>query len=95
MNRNKKSIALDLKTPGGLEAVRGLSAVSDVLIENYRVGALGKLGLGYEEVKALNPGIVDRNITGYGQTGPTGPRRIPLYSPGDERADEHHGGAGR
>jgi formyl-CoA transferase len=70
VNRNKKSIALDLKSQGGVEAARGLAAVSDVLLENFRVGAMGKLGLGYEEVKALNPGIVYCSITGYGQTGP-------------------------
>ena len=70
VNRNKKSIALDLKSPGGAEAARGLAAASDVLLENFRVGAMGKLGLGYEEVKALNPGIVYCSITGYGQTGP-------------------------
>ena len=70
VNRNKKSVALDLKSPGGVEAARGLAAASDVLLENFRVGAMGKLGLGYEEVKALNPGIVYCSITGYGQTGP-------------------------
>ena len=70
VNRNKKSVALDLKSPGGVEAARGLAAASDVLLENFRVGAMGKFGLGYEEVKALNPGIVYCSITGYGQTGP-------------------------
>ena len=70
VNRNKKSVTLDLKSPAGVEAVRALAAVSDVFLENFRVGAMGKLGLGYEEVKALNPGVVYCSITGYGQTGP-------------------------
>jgi crotonobetainyl-CoA:carnitine CoA-transferase CaiB-like acyl-CoA transferase len=70
MNRNKRGIAVNLKTPGGVEAVKRLLAGADVLVENYRLGALDKLGLGYEVLKVLNPRLVYCTITGYGRTGP-------------------------
>ncbi|QIN79898.1 CoA transferase [Rubrobacter marinus] len=66
INRNKRSIAADLKTPEGLEGVKGLAAGADVVIENMRRGALSKLGLGYEVLKELNPGVVYCSITGFG-----------------------------
>ncbi len=66
INRNKRSIAVDLKTPEGLEKVKGLAARADVVIENMRRGALLKLGLGYEVLKELNPGLVYCSITGFG-----------------------------
>ena len=68
--RNKKSVALDLKTPGGVEIVKRLASSVDVVIENFRPGALEKLGLGWEVLKALNPKLVMVRISGYGQTGP-------------------------
>src|SRR5690349_5088844 len=70
LNRNKRSFAVDLKTRGGLEAVRRLLAGADVLIENHRKGTLDKLGLGYEALSALNPRLVYCAISGYGRTGP-------------------------
>lgn len=68
--RNKKSVAIDMKTPGGVEIVKRLAAASDVVIENFRPGALEKLGLGWEVLSALNPKLVMVRISGYGQTGP-------------------------
>ncbi len=69
-NRGKKSIAIDLADPKGQEIVRALAANCDVLIENYKVGDLARYGLGYEHIKAVNPGIVYCSVTGFGQTGP-------------------------
>ena len=66
INRNKRSIAVDLKTPEGLEKVKGLAAGADVVIENMRRGALDRLGLGYEVLKESNPGLVYCSITGFG-----------------------------
>ena len=72
-NRNKRSIALDLKSPAAREAVRRLAARSDVLVENFRAGRLEPLGLGYESLSAVNPGLVYCSITGFGSTGPRAP----------------------
>jgi crotonobetainyl-CoA:carnitine CoA-transferase CaiB-like acyl-CoA transferase len=66
VNRNKRSVGVDLKDPGGLEKVKKLAASADVLIENMRRGALEKLGLDYEGLKAENPGLVYCSITGFG-----------------------------
>ena len=68
--RNKKSIAVDMKAPGGAEAVKRLAASADVVIENFRPGALEKLGLGWDELSKLNPKLVLVRISGYGQSGP-------------------------
>jgi len=70
VNRNKKSVVLDLKTPEGREAARMLAEGADVVIENFRVGAMERLGLGYEALNALNPQLVYASITGFGRTGP-------------------------
>jgi crotonobetainyl-CoA:carnitine CoA-transferase CaiB-like acyl-CoA transferase len=70
LNRNKRSFAVDLKTPGGLEAAKRLLAGADVVIENYRKGALDKLGLGYDALSALYPRVIYCAISGYGRTGP-------------------------
>src|SRR5713101_1045715 len=69
-NRNKKSVTVNLKSATGQEIVRRLAQVSDVLVENFKVGELTELGLGYGHLKTLNPGLVYCSITGYGQTGP-------------------------
>lgn len=76
-NRNKKSITVNLKSPDGQEIIRQLARISDVLIENFKVGELTALGLGYEQLKELNPGLVYCSITGYGQAGPD--RDLPGY----------------
>ena len=70
LNRNKRSVALDLKDPAGIERFLGLAGVADVLVENYRPGVLARLGAGYDAVSARNPGIVYCSISGHGQTGP-------------------------
>jgi crotonobetainyl-CoA:carnitine CoA-transferase CaiB-like acyl-CoA transferase len=70
LNRGKKSITLDMRTPFGVEAVKRLAADVDLVVENYRTGTLEKWGLGYETLRAINPGLVMMRITGYGQTGP-------------------------
>jgi crotonobetainyl-CoA:carnitine CoA-transferase CaiB-like acyl-CoA transferase len=69
-NRGKKSITLDLARPEGQEIVRRLAAKSDVVVENYKVGALERYGLDYRRLAALHPGLVYCSITGFGQTGP-------------------------
>ncbi len=70
LNRNKKSVVADLRTPLGVEIVKRLIERSDVVIENFRPGRLEQWGLSYEVMRAINPGIVLVRITGFGQTGP-------------------------
>jgi len=69
-NRGKRSITVDLAKPAGQEVVRKLAAKSDVLLENYKFGDLARYRLGYDDLKALNPGLVYCSVTGFGQTGP-------------------------
>lgn len=69
-NRGKKSVVLDLKDPRGVEAFKKLAAKADVLLESYRPGVMKKLGLGYEELKEINPRLIYCSISAYGQTGP-------------------------
>ena len=70
LNRNKRSLALDLKRPEALEVVRQLLQEHDILLEQFRPGVMERLGLGYEALKAINPRLIYVSITGYGQTGP-------------------------
>ena len=70
VNRGKKSVTLDLSKPAGQCIARELAAKSDVVIENYKVGTLSRYGLGYEDLRAINPGIVYCSVTGFGQDGP-------------------------
>lgn len=74
VNRNKKSVTLDIGKPGGQAIVRELAAKCQVVIENYKVGTLARYGLGYEDLKKINPAIVYCSVTGYGQDGPYAPR---------------------
>ena len=76
-NRNKKSITVNLKPEKGREIIRQLAKISDVLIENYKVGELSEMGLGYNTLKEVNPGLVYCSITGYGQNGPD--KDLPGY----------------
>jgi crotonobetainyl-CoA:carnitine CoA-transferase CaiB-like acyl-CoA transferase len=70
LNRNKRSIAVNLKTAGGKRVLQRLIARADVLSENYRKGALDRLGLGYDAVHKLNPALIYCSISGYGRSGP-------------------------
>lgn len=70
VNRGKRGIVIDLKAPGGGAVLRRLAADADVFIENYRPGVLGRLGLGHDALRELNPRLVYASISGYGQTGP-------------------------
>jgi len=70
LNRNKRSLVLDLKQPQAIEVLRRLAQESDVFLEAYRPGALDKLGLGSQQVKAINPRIVYTSVSGFGQSGP-------------------------
>jgi len=70
MNRNKRSIAVDLRTDAGKEIIRRLVKTADVLVENFRPGVMDKMGLGYEELKKINPGLIYAAINGFGKTGP-------------------------
>lgn len=69
-SRNKKSLTVNLKHPAGRRIVEQLVADADVLIENFRPGVLEKLGLGWEPLSAINPGLVMLRLSGFGQTGP-------------------------
>ncbi len=69
-NRGKKSVTLDIASPAGQAVVRELAKVSDVVIENYKFGDLDRYGLGYDDLKAINPGLIYCSVTGFGQTGP-------------------------
>jgi formyl-CoA transferase len=70
LNRNKRSVAVDLKNPQHMERVRALIAGCDVVVNNFRAGVMDRMGLGYEACRAMNPGIIYAFGTGFGETGP-------------------------
>lgn len=70
LNRNKRSIALDMKHPQGKQALLKLAARADVVMENFRPGVVKRLGLAYDDIAAINPGVVYASMSGFGQTGP-------------------------
>lgn len=70
VNRNKKSVTVDMSRPEGQAIIRRLAQDADVLVENFKVGGLKKYGLDYESLKAINPRLVYASLTGFGQTGP-------------------------
>ena len=70
LNSGKQSLAIDLKTPEGLEACRKLSQRADIVVENFRPGTMNRLGLDYASLSAANPRLIYVSISGYGQTGP-------------------------
>ena len=79
VNRNKRSVALDLKTADGQQALRDLLAGADVFIENFKPGSLDKLGFSIEAIRSLNPRLIHCSISGYGRTGPR--RHLTGYDP--------------
>ncbi|RMG93337.1 MAG: CoA transferase, partial [Chloroflexi bacterium] len=74
LNRNKRSLALDLKQPGAADVVKRLVAADgggyDIVVEQFRPGVMDRLGIGYEVLREVNPQLIYVAITGYGQTGP-------------------------
>ena len=78
-NRGKRSVALDLKQPAALDALRTLIARADVLVQNFRPGTMERLGLGEPAMRALNPGLIYLSISGVGETGPYVKKRV--YDP--------------
>ena len=95
MNRNKRSVVLDFKNPDGVAAMRRMLVDADVVIENYRAGVMGRLGLDYEAVKELNPGIIYCSISGFGRTGPYAERAgFDLIAQGMSGGDEFYGDTG-
>jgi len=74
LNRNKLGILIDFSTPEGKQRLLNLVSTATVLVENFRPGTLERQGLGYEALRAINPGLIYCSISGYGQTGPYAPR---------------------
>jgi crotonobetainyl-CoA:carnitine CoA-transferase CaiB-like acyl-CoA transferase len=74
VNRGKRSVTLELDQPEGQAVVKALAAASDILLENFKVGTLARYGLGYEDLRAINPRLIYCSITGFGQTGPRAPQ---------------------
>ena len=72
LNRNKKSLAVDMKNPRGKAIVMKLGEQADIVLENFRPGVVGKLGIDYDSFKARNPGLIYASMSGFGQTGPYG-----------------------
>ncbi|HZN22858.1 MAG TPA: CoA transferase [Burkholderiales bacterium] len=72
LNRNKKSIGLNMKDPRGKEAFMKLAAKADIIAENFRPGVVKKLGIDYDEISRINPGVIYASMSGFGQTGPYG-----------------------
>jgi glutaryl-CoA transferase len=77
VNRNKRSVTLDLKSEAGQSALRRLTESADVLVENFRPGTMERLGLGYADAQRLNPSLIFCSVSGFGQTGPRA--RQPAY----------------
>jgi len=70
INRNKESLSVDIATPEGVEIIKALVKDADIVVENFKVGTLDKMGLGYEDLKKVNPEIIFASISGFGQYGP-------------------------
>lgn len=88
LNRNKRSIVIDFKSPEQLSNLRKLCAKADVIVENFRPGVLGKFGLDYKSLSQSNPKLVYCSISGYGQEGLTRKGCFRRDDPGDQRPDE-------
>jgi len=70
VNRNKKSVVLDLKVPAGIDVFKSMASKVDIVAENFRPGTKERLGIGYHALKKLNPGLIYIAVSGFGQTGP-------------------------
>ena len=79
LNRNKRGLAVDLKSPEGVDIIKRLASDADILVENFRGGVSDRLGIGYEDLKPLNARLIYVSITGFGPTGPYS--RRPAYDP--------------
>ena len=79
LNRNKEAIVLDLQTPEGVTALKTLAEQADILVQNYRPGVMDRLGIGYADLKQVNPSLVYGSISGVGAHGPYADRRV--YDP--------------
>jgi len=79
INRNKRSIAINLKHPEGAEIVRKLAVSADVVMQNYRPGKIEKLGLGYDNLKTVNPDLIYLSINGMGESGPYADQKVYDY----------------
>ncbi len=92
LNQNKKDLTLNLKNPEGMRLLKELIKKSDVVVQNMSVGTMEKLGLGYEELKKLNPGIVYAALSGFGQYGPyKNQELLRRLRGGDERPHAYDG----
>ena len=85
LNRNKRSIVLDLKEEKDLEIFKTMVGEADILLENYRPGIVKKLGIDYDSLKAINPSLIYTSISGYGQDGPIKTARSRPAHPSDHR----------
>ncbi len=79
INRNKRSITVNLKDKAGVELVHALAKDADVVIQNFRPGVVERLGVGYNDIVAINPGVIYMSLSGFGETGPW--RDKPVYDP--------------
>jgi crotonobetainyl-CoA:carnitine CoA-transferase CaiB-like acyl-CoA transferase len=79
INRNKRSVTIDIKSPGGADVLKKLAASADVFVQNFRPGVVDRLGVGYADIAAHNPAIVYVSISGFGETGPLA--GAPVYDP--------------
>ena len=79
INRSKRSVTIDLKHPDGVATLRSLVATADVLVQNFRPGVVDRLGIGYDDLREVNPGLVYLSISGFGESGPYAKRRV--YDP--------------
>ena len=70
INRNKRSLSLDLKAPEGVEILKRLAETSDVVVQNFRPGVMDRMGIGWDVLSAINPALVMVSISGFGQSGP-------------------------
>ena len=87
LNLNKKGLTLNLKTPEGIRVFKELVPLSDVVVQNFRPGTMERLGLGYDVLRELNPGIIYAALSGFGQTGPY--RERPCFAPIAEAMSGH------